>query len=199
MPQGPLSTLTLSTTSTPCFDDPNTSPSTRFTPPPGRRAPQCDRSRAVEVQMAQEDHCLTCDIQGRHVWNAHKAPGPDGIPGRALIDQLVDVFAADVFKFSTLTASPTCFKETSIVPVPKKTKILSLDNYHPIALSSTNLKCFEKFVKSLITSSFLESLDPLQFTYRPNRSTEDTIRPHPPHCPFPYQDQKGHICENAVY
>ncbi|KAI3359037.1 hypothetical protein L3Q82_015413 [Scortum barcoo] len=59
--------------------------------------------------------------------------------------------------------------ETIIVPVPKKTKILSLnDDYRPVALTSTIMKCFEWLVKSFITSSIPDSLDPLQFAYRPN-------------------------------
>ena len=37
------------------------------------------------------------------------------------------------------------------------------------------LKCFERLVKSFITSSLPDSLDPLQFAYRANRSTEDAI------------------------
>ncbi|KAI3364660.1 hypothetical protein L3Q82_011442 [Scortum barcoo] len=112
--------------------------------------------------------------------NTRKAPGPDGIPGRALkvcADQLADVFA-DIFNMSLLqSVVPTCFKETIIVPVPKKTKILSLNDYRPVALTSTIImKCFElRLVKSFITSSIPDSLDPLQFAYRPNRSTEDAI------------------------
>ncbi|KAI3368380.1 hypothetical protein L3Q82_008081 [Scortum barcoo] len=76
--------------------------------------------------------------------------GPDGIPGRALkvcADQLADVFA-DIFNMSLLqSVVPTCFKETIIVPVPKKTKILSLNDYRPVALTSTIMKCFERLVK----------------------------------------------------
>ncbi|KAL3042130.1 hypothetical protein OYC64_020140 [Pagothenia borchgrevinki] len=37
------------------------------------------------------------------------------------------------------------------------------------------MKCFERLVKSFITSSLPESLDPLQFAYRANRSTDDAI------------------------
>ncbi|KAI3353887.1 hypothetical protein L3Q82_005089 [Scortum barcoo] len=138
---------------------------------------------AVEVQKAQEDHCPpvisradVCRTLKRI--NTRKAPGPDGIPGRALkvcADQLADVFA-DIFNMSLLqSVVPTCFKETIIVPVPKKTKILCLNDYRPVALTSTIMKCFERLVKSFITSSILDSLDPLQFAYRPNRSTEDAI------------------------
>ncbi|KAI3364944.1 hypothetical protein L3Q82_000942 [Scortum barcoo] len=140
-------------------------------------------SPAVEVQKAQEDHCPpvisradVCRTLKRI--NTRKAPGPDGIPGRALkvcADQLADVFA-DIFNMSLLqSVVPTCFKETIIVPVPKKTKILSLNDYRPVALTSTIMKCFERLVKSFITSSIPDSLDPLQFAYRPNRSTEDAI------------------------
>ncbi|KAI3363440.1 hypothetical protein L3Q82_012057, partial [Scortum barcoo] len=141
-------------------------------------------SPAVEVQKAQEDHCPpvisradVCRTLKRI--NTRKAPGPDGIPGRALkvcADQLADVFA-DIFNMSLLqSVVPTCFKETIIVPVPKKTKILYLNDYRPVvALTSTIMKCFERLVKSFITSSIPDSLDPLQFAYRPNRSTEDAI------------------------
>ncbi|KAI3372497.1 hypothetical protein L3Q82_022696, partial [Scortum barcoo] len=109
-------------------------------------------SPAVEVQKAQEDHCPpvisradVCRTLKRI--NTRKAPGPDGIPGRALkvcADQLADVFA-DIFNVSLLqSVVPTCFKETIIVPVPKKTKILSLNDYRPVALTSTIMKCFER-------------------------------------------------------
>ncbi|KAI3356762.1 hypothetical protein L3Q82_003441 [Scortum barcoo] len=101
---------------------------------------------------AQEDHCppviSRADVCRTLKWiNTRKAPGPDGIPGRALkvcADQLADVFA-DIFNMSMLqSVVPTCFKETIIVPVPKKTKILCLNDYRPVALTSTIMKCFER-------------------------------------------------------
>ncbi|KAI3363621.1 hypothetical protein L3Q82_001255 [Scortum barcoo] len=57
----------------------------------------------------------------------------------------------------------------------KNPKILSLNIYCPVALTSTIMKCFERLVKSFINSSPLDTLDQLQFAYRPNRSTEDAI------------------------
>ena len=58
--------------------------------------------------------------------NIHKAAGPDGLPGRVLkacADQLASVFT-DIFNLSlTESVIPTCFKQTTIVPVPKKAKV----------------------------------------------------------------------------
>eukprot|EP00061_Rhincodon_typus_P001615 g15280.t1 len=54
--------------------------------------------------------------------NPRKATGPDGVPGQALrscVDQLAEGFT-DIFSLSLLQVS-TCFKKTTIIPVPKKT------------------------------------------------------------------------------
>ncbi|KAI3354999.1 hypothetical protein L3Q82_004799 [Scortum barcoo] len=134
-------------------------------------------SPAVEVQKAQEDHCPpvisradVCRTLKRI--NTRKAPGPDGIPGRALkvcADQLADVFA-DIFNMSLLqSVVPTCFKETIIVPVPKKTKILSLNDYRPVALTSTIMKCFERSTEDAIALTLHTALSHLdqRDTYTP--------------------------------
>ena len=162
-------------------------------------------SPAVEFQEAQEDGCPPV-LSRADVWkslnriNTRKAPGPDGIRGRALkvcADQLADVLT-DIFNLSLLqSVVPACFKETIIVPVPKKTKILCLNNDRPVALTSTIMKCFERLVKPFITSFLPDSLDPLQFAYRPNRSTADAIS-LTLHTALSHLDQRD-ICENAVH
>ena len=89
--------------------------------------------------------------------NIHRAVGPDGLPGcvlRARADQLVSIFT-DIFNLSlTKSVIPICFKQTTIVPVPKNTKVTCLNDYRPVALTT---------------------LDPLQFAYRPSRSIDDAI------------------------
>ncbi|KAI2646120.1 hypothetical protein H4Q32_023831 [Labeo rohita] len=70
---------------------------------------------------------------------------------------------------------PTCFKESTIVPVPKKPHPASLNDYRPVALTSVVMKCFERLVRNFMISSLPDTLDPLQFAYRPNRSTDDAI------------------------
>uniref|UniRef100_A0A3B1K914 Reverse transcriptase domain-containing protein n=1 Tax=Astyanax mexicanus TaxID=7994 RepID=A0A3B1K914_ASTMX len=110
--------------------------------------------------------------------NPRKAPGPDSIPGRVLrgcAEQLTDVLT-DIFNISLSTAIvPTCFKTTTIVPVPKKSQVSCLNDYRPIALTPIIMKCFEKLVMRHIKNQLPSSLDPLQFAYRPNRSTDDAI------------------------
>ncbi|KAK1793671.1 hypothetical protein P4O66_012036 [Electrophorus voltai] len=49
-----------------------------------------------------------------------------------------------------------------------------LNDYRPVALRSV-VKCFEKLARDFITSSPPASMDPLQFAYRHNRSTDDAI------------------------
>uniref|UniRef100_A0A8C7I238 Reverse transcriptase domain-containing protein n=1 Tax=Oncorhynchus kisutch TaxID=8019 RepID=A0A8C7I238_ONCKI len=70
---------------------------------------------------------------------------------------------------------PTCFKQTTIVPLPKNTKATCLNDYRPIALTSVAMKCFERLVMAHINTIIPETLEPLQFAYRLNRSTDDAI------------------------
>ena len=59
--------------------------------------------------------------------------------------------------------------------MPKKAKVICLNEYHPVALTTVAMKCFERLVMAHINTIMLETLDPLQFTYRLNRSTDDAI------------------------
>ena len=51
----------------------------------------------------------------------------------------------------------------------------SLDDFRPMALTSVLMKCFERLVLKYIKTRLPGSLDPYQFVYRANRSTEDAI------------------------
>ncbi|CDQ82323.1 unnamed protein product [Oncorhynchus mykiss] len=72
-------------------------------------------------------------------------------------------------------AVPACFKRATVVPVPKIAKVTEINDYRPVALTSVIMKCFERPVKDHITSTLPDTLDPLQFAYHPNRSTDDAI------------------------
>ncbi len=62
-------------------------------------------------------------------------------------DQLALVFTM-IFNLSlTQSVIPTCFKKSTIIPVPKKTRPAYLNAYHSVALTSVAMKCFEQLVK----------------------------------------------------
>ncbi|KAF7699141.1 hypothetical protein HF521_003883, partial [Silurus meridionalis] len=125
--------------------------------------------------------------------NTRKAAGPDGITGRvrkACADQLAPVFT-EIFNLSLeQSVVPSCFKQSTIVPVPKKPQPACLNDYRPVALTSVVMKCFERLVRDFITASLPDTLDPLQFAYRQNRSTEDAIA-HLLHTTISHLDQRN--------
>jgi c-di-GMP-binding flagellar brake protein YcgR len=101
--------------------------------------------------------------------NIHKAGGSDALPGRvfqACADQLASVFT-DIFNLSLFeSVIPTCFKQTTIVPVPKNTKVTCLHDYRPVEHTSEVMKRFERLVMAHINTIIPKTLDPLQFAYR---------------------------------
>ena len=100
--------------------------------------------------------------------NIHKAAGPNGLPGcvlRACADQLAGVFT-DIFNLSlSESVLPTGFKQTTIVLVPKTTKVTCLNAYRPVALTSVAMKCIERLVMAHINTIMPETLDPHRFAY----------------------------------
>ena len=132
--------------------------------------------------------------------NIHKAARPDGLPGCVLwacADQLAGVFT-NIFNMSLIeSVIPICFKQTTIVPEPKNTKATCLNYYRPLALTSVAMKCFERLVMAHINTIILETLDPLQFAYRPNRSTDDAIS-IALHTALSHLDKRN-TCENAIH
>uniref|UniRef100_A0A3Q3GWF6 Reverse transcriptase domain-containing protein n=1 Tax=Labrus bergylta TaxID=56723 RepID=A0A3Q3GWF6_9LABR len=66
-------------------------------------------------------------------------------------------------------------KATSIVPVPKHSSPTGLNDYRPVALTPIIMKCFERLVLAHLKNCLPPTLDPFQFAYRSNRSTEDAV------------------------
>ena len=110
--------------------------------------------------------------------NARKASGQDRISGRVIrtcADLLAPVFTI-IFNLSLAQSTvPTCFKVSTIIPVPKNASPAGMNDYRPVALTTVVMKCFERLVKDHICSSLQSTLDPLQFAYCSNRSKEDAI------------------------
>ncbi|KAK3572884.1 hypothetical protein QTP86_009899 [Hemibagrus guttatus] len=112
--------------------------------------------------------------------NPRKSAGPDNVAGRVLrecAEQLVDIFT-DIFNiFLSSTVVPTCLKTTTIVPVPKKSTVSCLNDYHPLALTPIVMKCFKRLIMRHIKRQLPPSLDPLRFAPRMLPSPQSSIWP----------------------
>ncbi len=83
-------------------------------------------------------------------------------------------------------------KKSTIVPKPKKNKITCLNEWSPVALTPIFSKCFEKLIRDYICAVLPAWLDPLQFAYRSNRSTDDAIA-------FTLHTALSHLENNNTY
>ncbi|MCJ8742393.1 hypothetical protein PDJAM_G00081580 [Pangasius djambal] len=141
-----------------------------------------NKEKAAYTEPSDDRQALTLSSADVHNAlsriNARKAAGPDGIPGRVLracAEQLAGVFT-DIFNLSLAqTVVPACFKTTSIVPVPKHSSPACLNDYRPVAVTPIVMKCFERLVLAHLKTCLPPTLDPHQFAYRNNRSTEDAV------------------------
>ena len=113
----------------------------------------------------------------QHV-NPNKATGPDNFAPRvpkACAEQLAHSFWI-IFNacFSTNTV-PTTWKTACTVPIPKLSVISSMNDLRPVALTSAVMKVCEQVVLCKLEKLVKDYIDPLQFAYRKNRSTDDTV------------------------
>ena len=111
--------------------------------------------------------------------NPRKAAGPDGVSGQVLrvcADQLAGVFTKIFNQSLSQAAVPRLPEVLHNRPTPEEEHTIgSLNDYRPVALTPVIMKCFEKLVRTHIVSNLPPRLDPHQFAYRANRSTEDAI------------------------
>ncbi|KAK3539709.1 hypothetical protein QTP70_012032 [Hemibagrus guttatus] len=120
---------------------------------------------SCSTQSIEEDQPVQGSGARQHPW-----VGPQSLCYGAG-DVLTSIFNLSLSQ-STI---PTCFKTTTIVPLPKKRPPTCLNDYRPVALTPIIIKCFERVVLAHIQSSIPDTLDPLQYAYRPNRSILDAI------------------------
>ena len=94
---------------------------------------------------------------------------------KACADQLAPIFTRIFNRSLELCEVPSCFKRSTIIPVPKKSSITGLNDYRPVALTSVVMKSFERLVLTHLKGITGPLLDPLQFAYRANRSVDDAV------------------------
>ncbi len=125
-------------------------------------------------------HTCTADKQRQRAPGLQKeqkkeAPGPDGVSPACLktcADQLAPIFT-QIFNISLeLCEVPSCFKRSTIIPVPKKPKITGLNDYRTCG---SNVCGHEIIWKAYLKASTGPLLDPLQFAYRANRSVDHAV------------------------
>ena len=148
------------------FDHQNTTPVTASPPDPATPLPPPSivEESAVKKLFRKQ--------------NSRKATGPDKVSTSMLkhcADQLSPVFT-DIFNTSLqLSKVPHCFKTSVIIPVPKKLKVTSMNDYRLVALTFEVTEVFECLVLKHLKSVTSHRLDPLQFTYRENHSVDDAV------------------------
>ena len=86
---------------------------------------------------------------------------------------------------------PTCFKQTTIVPVPKKAKVTCLNDYRPVALMSVGMKCFER----LVMAQHHQPINPLPTLIRipPKHIHRRHNLQFTPDCPFPPGQKETYV------
>lgn len=148
------------------FDEKNTNP-----PPP---SPPADVSSADPPFIIREAEVIS---QFKKL-NVRKAAGPDAVSPATLKNcaaQLGPVYC-DIYNTSLKRCEvPVIFKTSTIVPVPKKPKISSLNDFRPVALTPVAMKVLERFVLKYLKTVTDPLMDPHQFAYRANRSVEDAV------------------------
>ena len=106
----------------------------------------------------------------------HKASGPDKIPSKILKEcsvELAPIFT-EIYNLSLATGFiPSLWKTSTVVPVPKKAKILQMNDYRPVALTPVPMKCFEKLILQELKPLLKPHMDVYQFAYKEQRSVDD--------------------------
>ncbi len=105
-----------------------------------------------------------------------KAGGPDGISSKVIkscCHQLKSVLTRLFQALLQAGTVPSLWKESVIIPVPKGP--YTVNDFHPIALTSVLCKTMERILAKHLMSSVGSSIDSFQFAYRRNRGTDDAM------------------------
>ncbi len=133
--------------------------------------PATPLSPTPELQIREDDVCQVFKKNKRR-----KAPGPDGVTPACLKSCADKLAPSQIFNRSLeLCEVPSCLKRSTIIPVPEKPKIIGLNDYRSVALTSVIMKSFEKMVLAYLKDITGPLQDPLQFVYRANRSVDDAV------------------------
>ncbi|KAG1663834.1 Patj [Nymphon striatum] len=110
--------------------------------------------------------------------NSSKAAGPDKISAQVLrscSSQLAKIYSIIFNMCFSSCIIPNLWKQSCIVPIPKKSCISSMNDLRPVALTPIAMKVCEEFFLQHLKPLVNSFLDPLQFAYQPSRGCDDAI------------------------
>ncbi|KAG1677983.1 ATP-binding cassette sub-family A member 2 [Nymphon striatum] len=110
--------------------------------------------------------------------NSSKAAGPDKISAQVLrscSSQLANIYSIIFNMCFSSCIIPNLWKQSCIVPIPKKSCISSMNDLRPVALTPIAMKVCEEFFLQHLKPLVNSFLDPLQFAYQPSRGCDDAI------------------------
>jgi hypothetical protein len=112
-------------------------------------------------------------------------------------DQLASVFT-DIFNMSlNESVIPTCFKQTTIDPVLKNTKVTCLNDYRPVA-HICSPEVLWKAGHGSHQHHYPRNTRPTPICIPPQQIHGLRNLYYTPHCPLP-PGQEEHLCDNAIH
>jgi hypothetical protein len=107
-----------------------------------------------------------------------KAPGPDMIGGKVLnscSEQLAGIFTLIFNRSLRLATVPSCWKLSTLVPLPKLQLPAVKNDLRLVALTDLIMKNFERLFSKILSPEVVDYRDPLQFAYNDSVGVEDAV------------------------
>lgn len=138
----------------------------------GRRRAACSHLLHSPPPSPAPSACLTQSLSAEDIQrelgrlHSSKAAGPDGVSPRVL-RCCASQFSGVLHRIFNM--SPSLWKTSCLVPVPKKMNPSTPSDYRPVALTSHVVKTLERLILRHLRLLVEPWLDPLQFAYQPYR------------------------------
>ena len=143
-----------------------------------QRQEQIQRLRIIPLE--EVPLCFTEEdtISSMNKIKVKKASGPDKISGRLIKSCKFSLCYIIHWIFQQAIETgvfPALWKEGTIIPIAKKDRPVTDNDFRPVTLTPVLGKCLERVILKLLRPEIEDKMDPLQFAYSPGKSTNDAI------------------------